>query len=307
MYSDVTNKLYLLFLRPILEECQKVNKSFQSSTADRSKLLQDLVVLLVGLTRRIVVPGYRGDLLTVAVRKYKSPNIYLGHEVEISLVDMIKQCQINAESEKVFRGRCEDFLFCLAEELQRRLPSNVKILQKISLLAPEQCLRVIKESIIPLAQEFKLSETEVTKIDFQWSKLTTVQWKNVGNTTDFWQEVASYKDASFQNPFQELSNFTMMLLVLPWSNAEVEKAFSMLNNLKTSSRNRLKTDMINTILTVRMGLARMSKCCHNYVLPEQVLKQIGTVAAYRGVQQRSNSTEEEAEDEEDDILLFEST
>ncbi|KAJ4438314.1 hypothetical protein ANN_14256 [Periplaneta americana] len=120
MYCDVINKLYLVFLIPYLEECQKVKKSFQSSTADPSKLLKDLILLIVGITRRIV-PGYREDLLTVEVRKYKSPNIYLGHEVEILLTDLKKDTKISPDNEKVFRNRCENFLFCLADELQRRL------------------------------------------------------------------------------------------------------------------------------------------------------------------------------------------
>ncbi|KAJ4441525.1 hypothetical protein ANN_11381 [Periplaneta americana] len=55
MYCDVINKLYLVFLKPYLEESQKVNKSFQSSTADPSKLLKNLILLIVGITRRIVV------------------------------------------------------------------------------------------------------------------------------------------------------------------------------------------------------------------------------------------------------------
>ncbi|KAJ4442409.1 hypothetical protein ANN_03995 [Periplaneta americana] len=57
------------------------------------------------ITRRIVVPGYRGDLLTVEVRKYKSPNIYLDHEVEILLTDLKKDNKISPDNEKVFRNR----------------------------------------------------------------------------------------------------------------------------------------------------------------------------------------------------------
>lgn len=303
MYCDVINKLYLVFLKPYLEECQKVNKSFQSSTADPSKLLKDLILLIVGITRRIVVPGYRGDLLTVEVRKYKSPNIYLGHEVEILLTALKKDNKISPDNEKVFRNRCEKFLFCLADELQRRLPRNVQVLQKVSLIAPEQCLRVVKESIIPLAKELGLTGNVITKIDFQWCKLTTVQWQNVTNTIEFWHEVASYKDASSQNPFQELSDFAMMILVLPWSNADVERAFSMLNNVKTSLRNRLKTNMVNSILTVRAGLKRVKKCCHDYTLPDDVLNQIGTMAAYRSVDQPSSSTAELETDDVDELLL----
>ena len=62
-------------------------------------------MLITGLTRRIVVPGYNGDLLTVDVRKYKSPKIYLGHEVEVLLGALKKAGQITSDSENVIRSR----------------------------------------------------------------------------------------------------------------------------------------------------------------------------------------------------------
>ena len=66
-----------------MEECQQVNKSFLSRSADQSQLLNDHVVLITGFTRRIFVPAYNDDFFTVDVRKYKSPKIYLGHEVDV--------------------------------------------------------------------------------------------------------------------------------------------------------------------------------------------------------------------------------
>ncbi|KAF0704811.1 Dimer Tnp hAT domain-containing protein [Aphis craccivora] len=40
-------------------------------------------------------------------------------------------------------------------------------------------------------------------------------------------------------------------------------------------------DMTNAILTIRSGLRRLQKCCHNYVIPRNVLEQIGTLEAYK--------------------------
>ena len=154
-------------MKPYLEECRRVNKSFQSNSADQSQLLNDLVVLISGITKIIVVPGFRGNLMTVDVRKHRSPKIYLGHEVEILLSELAKKKEINHESENVFRDRCENFLICLVTELQRRLPRNIEVLQKVSLISVKQCLRVVKEPIIMLAKEMGLSDSDVTKIDLQ--------------------------------------------------------------------------------------------------------------------------------------------
>ena len=126
---------------------------------------------------------------------------------------------------------------------------------------------------------------------------------------EFWNEVRLYKDASDVNPFQEVSNLALVLLVLPWSNADVERAFSQLNLVKTSLRNRMSTTMVNALLTIRAGLKRVNKCCHNYELPTNVLRNIGTMVTYGSTESRpSTSTADdimlEEEGEEDDELMF---
>lgn len=77
--------------------------------------------------------------------------------------------------------------------------------------------------------------------------------------------------------------------MLPWSNGDVERTFSQMKNVKNSSRNRLHQDTINAILTTRTGLRRIEKCCFNYEFPSSVLRQIGTLAAYKDHNESLNS------------------
>ncbi|KAG0412479.1 hypothetical protein HPB47_010369 [Ixodes persulcatus] len=46
MFSDPLNKLYLLYLRPILREVQRANKAYERNDADPSRLLEDLTLLI---------------------------------------------------------------------------------------------------------------------------------------------------------------------------------------------------------------------------------------------------------------------
>ena len=68
--------------------------------------------------------------------------------------------------------------------------------------------------------------------------------------------------------------------MLPHSNAEVERIFSYLNNVKTKLRNRMENKMCISILAIKFGLLRHSKCCSTYELPNDVLRKIGTLASY---------------------------
>ena len=57
MYSDPQNYLYLLFLLPILKELKRLNKMFQSNTADPLRVFADLEASFVSFGRRILKPA----------------------------------------------------------------------------------------------------------------------------------------------------------------------------------------------------------------------------------------------------------
>jgi hypothetical protein len=85
--------------------------------------------------------------------------------------------------------------------------------------------------------------------------------------------VLSYKDSQGINIFAELTYTAISMLTLPHSNAEIERLFSQMNVVKNKLRNRL-------ILTIRSGLKRFNKCCHNYPLSNDLIKKIKTKETY---------------------------
>lgn len=64
MYNDPQNHLYLLYLKPILQEVQTVNKLFESNDVDPTKLYKDLIGLVESISRRILNPTAKVDVLT---------------------------------------------------------------------------------------------------------------------------------------------------------------------------------------------------------------------------------------------------
>jgi len=113
------------------------------------------------------------------------------------------------------------------------------------------------------------------------------------NTVHFWCEIFNYTDASGLNPFAELSSLARRLLVLPWSNVEIERLFSQMNIVKTKLRNRIGLKLLDSILTVRAELKRSEVCCSEYQLPSKVLKQIETsFYYYKNVKDTSSTSNE---------------
>ncbi|KAL5246327.1 hypothetical protein ACI65C_013735 [Semiaphis heraclei] len=129
---------------------------------------------------------------------YVSPNVYFGYEFSQVV------SKLSPDDQTVLKQRCVQFLKVLLKQLQQRLPKNVQILEKFE-------PRIID------------------KINIQWNNLTNIKWLQTDKTFLFWKEVCEYRDASETNPFEELCTLTMRLLVLPWSNADVEQLFSQMN------------------------------------------------------------------------------
>lgn len=316
LFRDELNLAYLLFLKPILSDLQRINKMFESNDVDSCKLLNDLVVLIQSLLKQVVVPTYpvQRKYLNNDFERHLDPKPYLGYSFESKLSEIRNNRPITEQEEQTVRGRCIKFVCSLIKQLQQRLPDNIEILRKLSLLAVSKALFVVKEPLIPLLEISKLHSDTITKIELQWQKLTIVKWNNVNNSVNFWCEVSNYCDASGENPFKELADFALSRLVLPWSNAEVERIFSQLNLVKTKIRNRMRIRTVNAILGIRAGLRRSNQCCHNYELPASVLKTIGTVEAYKATPSTStapstsadtlSSQDDENDDDLDDILHF---
>lgn len=114
----------------------------------------------------------------------------------------------------------------------------------------------------------------------QWENLTAIKWTEKLDTIAFWSEVAAYRDAAGNNPFCDLTDFVFRLLVLPLSNAEIERVFSQMNLVKTKVRNRTQSLMLNSILTVRAGLKRQDCCCHDLPIPIEIIENIGKQIIY---------------------------
>lgn len=121
----------------------------------------------------------------------------------------------------------------------------------------------------------------IQKIDNQWRNIHLVDWKET-NINKFWVFNRSY--ANQTNPFLELSEFVLSLLVLPVSDAEVERLFSQMNLIKTKMRNRMQIKILNAILQIRAAMENDSKCCYNFEIPKSIIKEISSNTKYSNAQ-----------------------
>lgn len=74
------------------------------------------------------------------------------------------------------RQRCINFTLKLVKELRSRLPVNFKILQKLSMFSVQETLKVVKPSIIEIAEEFQINASTIERLVSQWGNIVHIKW-----------------------------------------------------------------------------------------------------------------------------------
>ncbi|XP_075550145.1 SCAN domain-containing protein 3-like [Dermacentor variabilis] len=268
MYRDPVNKLYLVFLNPLLQEFSRINKLFQLETGNPLKLVDCLQNLFRSLICRVLNPLY----IPAAGERLLEVNLEdSATHLPLSAVDFgvlfnieVAASKLNAEQEKDVKLRCRDFIFEAAKQVQLRLPPNIQLWHSMKSFSPENVLSQVKLPLqdVPLLKLFK---GDVGLLDTQYRRLCLLPWKNVNKDgASFWVEVLDFKDASGESCFKEIAEFALSLLAMPLSNADVERVFSHMNLVKSRHRNRMKNPMLSGILHVRYGLKFRGVCCRDF-------------------------------------------
>lgn len=220
MYCDKKNFIYLSFLYPILSLVQKTNKNFESKVTDPTKLLSDIKRLYSTVANKILLPTARIDIYEQDIEKYLNPSPALGYAFESSCVEN----KVIGQEKEYLKTRCVSFLIALVRELKNRLPDNIKILERISAFSVTECLKANKLPITDIALYYgKKDARTIAQIELEWDNIHHIRWEETQNTEKFWIEVSNYRDASGQNPFENLTDLTFKVLCLPHSNADMSE------------------------------------------------------------------------------------
>jgi hypothetical protein len=163
---------------------------------------------------------YYSRLFHDNIESFVVQNSYLRYLFETKINEMK---QSGFKDDVILRNRCIQLLIKLIKKITQRLPDNVDVLKQISVFSVNNTLRVVKPDLFKILEHFHYNPDLIEKIHNQWKNITLTEWQNTASTDDFWSEVLSFKDSNGENPYQELALLALSFLVLPHSNAEVER------------------------------------------------------------------------------------
>ena len=91
MYFDEKNLLYFFLLNPVLIEIQQANKLFEAKNIEKVKLLNELILLITSIGKKLILPTFNIDILTTKVDDFLHPKPYLGYCFETNVAEMKSQ------------------------------------------------------------------------------------------------------------------------------------------------------------------------------------------------------------------------
>ena len=120
---------------------------------------------------------------------------------------------------------------------------------------------------MPVLKRFPVLYKFVTaqKLDDEWRAHAMLDFHQHGlevhgdniDAECYWGKVFCMKNAAEEYLFSNIKIVISLLLILPFSNASVERKFSVLKNLKTENRNRLNTDTVVSLMATREGIKKL--------------------------------------------------
>ena len=121
-----------------------------------------------------------------------------------------------------------------------------------------------------VAPFFPQDDVSLSEIEQKFRLLKSMSWAST-ETDDFWIKVHTYKDVTGNYPFRVLSSGVIKMLVLPASNAEIERVYSQVTEVKTKKRANLQTELLEAVIYCKFGLSRLGLSVDQFDPPNEIL------------------------------------
>jgi len=256
--NDNSIKAYLLFLKYVLHYFNSFNALFQSRKILIHKLFTSSHQLIRDLVRNFMILDSYKHISSLNIDNEENilplENIYVGPECENFLNTLSPECS------KEIKLKCLDFYKTATQQMLKRLPYKDMFFEQLAFLEPKIALydesRVKIKDLTYIAQQLKLN-IDVSKLAYEWRILPSYfdeeQKKELASLeiNEMWKQIVEFKDFNEEKVFVNLDFLIQVVFSLPHSNAEAERIFSIVADVKNKKRNRLSNDMVSAICVTR--------------------------------------------------------
>jgi len=158
------------------------------------------------------------------------------------------------------------------KEMIKRLPYNDPFFKQLNFLDPKVALYIENRNEFQDLSDIatKIKNIDISKLAFEWRILPTVFNDTEKNELisleidNMWQKILNFEDNNEEKMFPNLDLLVEAVLSLFHSNAEAERIFSIVTDVKCKKRNRLANDTISAICKIRSHFQSEDINCINF-------------------------------------------
>jgi len=177
--------------------------------------------------------------------------------------------QLNQEGQgeivKSVYANCLSFYDIAAKEIRQRLFVKEEFLSKLRIFEPKFVLQQrdeenesIIEDVLFIAKRFGGFDEEMLRKEWQFLNLDFAlkQKAKIINLDfdDAWKTIMATKDTNGQFKYPTISKLVNAVRSFPNSNADAERVFSMLTDVKTKKRNKLNPNHVQALCVFKSNL-----------------------------------------------------
>lgn len=273
-------KAYLTFLKHVLPIFNSFNAMFQSSKILIDQLYTESRRFVRQLCINFVQPSFFNTDEKLDRLDVTNPHVLLPLE-EVNFgretADLIKDCDKN--NNQTFKLRCLKFYQNSVTQAFRRLPVVDSFYKNVSFIIPQNAFNPeVKFDIRQIATKFNnkvdvdKAEAEYISLKVYFSEDEKKEFLKCQDLIEFWSKLKVLKNYNEEYLFKNIGELALIILVLTHGNADVERLFSMMTDVKSQKRNRLLTDALSNALRIKMDLATKGNCCINYPITDNHFK-----------------------------------
>lgn len=272
-------KCYFLFLKYSLNYMNQFNALFQGRQILIHSLHRESVRLTMKICQNFIKPALlkedfivQGNILCPT--NYLSlQDIFIGTEAN-ALLELL-----TLDEKRSIKLKVLDFYVCMVEEMKKRLPLKQDIFLEFQFILPNVVFNRARNHILNnlpnltshykdvnfLSMNLALQEWRCLPFHFDENEIKELSQKSL---CEMWTILSNVSDFCGQKLFANISKLALVIITLPHSNAECERVFSVVNDVKTKKRNRLGEDTLNAVCVFRSAL-KSSNDCTNFEIRDE--------------------------------------
>ena len=179
----------------------------------------------------------------------------------------------------------------LVRQIKRRFDVQDSAYKLLEFIIPQNAVNCHPPSLIQLFSKFpylaSLADTAV--VDAEWRKQALEESNEIvadESSLQFWKRRIDARTLDERMKYSNLKKVIGCMISLPFSNAPVERLFSQLKLVKTSTRNSLKRESLVGLMHTKQGLNVQSIQAHELTVNEELSRHFKKV--------QSNATDAKA-------------